>query len=172
MYAISRYVGAWINNYTPQLILLTDGPCQMLIRAHRKKNIKALLGRAPVWQIHTASRGILCHDDVIKWKHFPRYWPFVRGIHRSPVTKASHAEFWCFLWSAPEQTTEQTVNRDAGDLRRNHSHYDVTVITQRERSVGGILLGFHNETNNSVQVCRQKEKHPVSFFEKDTVFFL
>ena len=22
------------------------------------------------------------HDDVIKWKHFPRYWPFVRGIHR------------------------------------------------------------------------------------------
>ena len=27
----------------------------------------------------------LCHDDVIKWKQFPRYWPFVRGIHRSPV---------------------------------------------------------------------------------------
>ena len=25
------------------------------------------------------------HDDVIKWKHFPRYWPFVREIHRSPV---------------------------------------------------------------------------------------
>ena len=22
------------------------------------------------------------HDDVIKWKHFPRYWPFVRGIHQ------------------------------------------------------------------------------------------
>ena len=35
------------------------------------------------------------HDDVIKWKHFPRYWPFVRGIHRSrwiPHTKASDAE--------------------------------------------------------------------------------
>ena len=43
------------------------------------------------------------HDDVIKWKHFPRYWPFVRGIHRSrwtPHTKASDAELWCFLWSA------------------------------------------------------------------------
>ena len=25
------------------------------------------------------------HDYVIKWKHFPRYWPFVWGIHRSPV---------------------------------------------------------------------------------------
>ena len=22
------------------------------------------------------------NDDVIKWKHFPRYWPFMRGIHR------------------------------------------------------------------------------------------
>ena len=26
-------------------------------------------------------------DDVIKWKHFPRYWPFVRGIHRSQGSK-------------------------------------------------------------------------------------
>ena len=25
------------------------------------------------------------HYDVIKWKHFPRYCPLVRGIHRSPV---------------------------------------------------------------------------------------
>ena len=28
---------------------------------------------------------VLSHDDVIKWKHFPRNWPFVRGIPRSPV---------------------------------------------------------------------------------------
>ena len=43
------------------------------------------------------------------WKHFPHYWPFVRGIHRWPVnsrTKASHAELWCFLWSVPELTVE------------------------------------------------------------------
>ena len=45
------------------------------------------------------------HDDVIKWKHFPRYSPFVRGIHRSrwiPRTKASDAGLWYCLWSAPE----------------------------------------------------------------------
>ena len=29
------------------------------------------------------------HDDVIKWKHLPRYWPFVRGIHRPPVNSPS-----------------------------------------------------------------------------------
>ena len=30
------------------------------------------------------------HDDVIKWKHFPRYCPFVRGIHptQRPVTQS------------------------------------------------------------------------------------
>ena len=33
------------------------------------------------------------HDDVIKWKHFPHYWPFVRGIHRSPVN-SPHKGQW------------------------------------------------------------------------------
>ena len=33
------------------------------------------------------------HDDVIKWKHFPRYRPFVRGIHRSPVN-SPHKGQW------------------------------------------------------------------------------
>ena len=36
------------------------------------------------------------HDDVIKRKHFSRYWPFVRGIHRSqwiPHKKASDVFF-------------------------------------------------------------------------------
>ena len=33
------------------------------------------------------------HEDVIKWKHFPRYWLFVRGIHRSPV-KSAHKYLW------------------------------------------------------------------------------
>ena len=33
------------------------------------------------------------HDDVIIWKHFPRYWPFVREIHRSPVN-SPHKRQW------------------------------------------------------------------------------
>ena len=33
------------------------------------------------------------HDDVIKWKHFPRYWPFVREIHRSLVN-SPHKGLW------------------------------------------------------------------------------
>ena len=34
------------------------------------------------------------HDDVIKWKHFPRYWPCVRGIHRSPVNFSHKGQWW------------------------------------------------------------------------------
>ena len=50
------------------------------------------------------------HDDVIKWKHFLRNWPFVRGIHRwIPRTKASNAKLWCFHWSACEYTIEKTI---------------------------------------------------------------
>ena len=33
------------------------------------------------------------HDDVIKWKHFPCHWPFVRGISRSPVN-SPHKGQW------------------------------------------------------------------------------
>ena len=68
------------------------------------------------------------HDDVIGWKHFPRYWPFVRGIHRSPVNspqKISDAELWCFLWSVKNGWIN---NREADDLRRHRAHYDVIVM--------------------------------------------
>ena len=39
------------------------------------------------------------HDDVIEWKRSPRYWPFVRGIHRSPVGSPHKGpvRLWCFL---------------------------------------------------------------------------
>ena len=64
------------------------------------------------------------HDDVIKWKHFPRYWPFVRGIHRSPVNSLHKGQrrgalmfslicVWINGWEN---------NHEAGDLRRYRSH--------------------------------------------------
>ena len=54
--------------------------------------------RIPVWK---HAQKFKWHDDVIKWKHFPRNWPFVRGIHRSrepptqrPVTRSVWWEDW------------------------------------------------------------------------------
>ena len=66
------------------------------------------------------------HDDVIKWKHFPRYWPFVREIHRSPVNSPHKGQWrgalkfslicaWINAW---------VNNGEAGDLRRYRAHYN------------------------------------------------
>ena len=71
------------------------------------------------WIIHTV-HVLLCiivYDDVIKWKHFPRYWPFVRGIHRSPD-----------VFFDLRLTNSWAENGDAGDLRRNRAYYDVIVM--------------------------------------------
>ena len=70
------------------------------------------------------------HDDVIKWKHFPRYWPFVRGIHRSPVN-SPHKGQWrgAFMFSLICTWINRWVNnREAGDLRSYRAHYDVIVM--------------------------------------------
>ena len=70
------------------------------------------------------------HDDVIKWKNFPRYWPFVRGIHRSPVNYP-HIGQWrgalmfSLIWS---WMNDWVNNREAGGVRRHSAHYDVTVM--------------------------------------------
>ena len=73
---------------------------------------------------------ITWHDDVIKWKHFPRYWPFVRGIHRSPVN-SPHKGLWrgALMFSLICVWISGWVNnREAGDLRRYRAHYDVIVM--------------------------------------------
>ena len=70
------------------------------------------------------------HDDVIKWKHFPRNWPFVREIHRSPVN-FPHKGQWrgALMFSLNYAWINDWVNnREAGDLRRQHGHYDVIVM--------------------------------------------
>ena len=75
----------------------------------------------------------LVHGDVIKWKHFPRYWPFVRGIHRSPVDSPLKGQWrGALVFSLICAWTNGWVNnRDAGDLRRHRAHYDVTVMVCR-----------------------------------------
>ena len=86
-----------------------------------------------IWFIHSftsLTRSHVKNDDVIKWKHFPRNWPFVRGIHRSPVNSPHKGQWrgalmfalicvWINGW---------VNNREAGDLRRYRAHYDAIVM--------------------------------------------
>ena len=71
----------------------------------------------------------LYHDDVIKWTHFPRYWTFVLGIHRSSVS-SPHKGQWrgALMFSLIYAWMNCWVNNgEAGDLRPHRAHYDVTV---------------------------------------------
>ena len=63
------------------------------------------------------------HDDVIIWKHFPRYWPFVRGVEfpsQKPVTRSVDVFFYLCLY--------KRLSKQADDLRCHRAHFDVTVM--------------------------------------------
>ena len=90
--------------------------------------IKAVIWMLRCHWLHTEHQKHY-HDDVIKLKHFPRYWPFVWGIHRSPVN-SPHKGRWrgALMHSLICAWINGWVNsREDGDLRRHHAHYDVTV---------------------------------------------
>ena len=68
--------------------------------------------------------------DVIKWKHLPRNWPFVREIHWLPVNSPQEGQ-WRGALMFPllcALTNVWANNRDAGDLRRQRANYDVTIL--------------------------------------------
>ena len=56
-------------------------------------------------KLKTNSAMPLYHDDIIKWNTFHITGPLC-GVFTGhcwiPLTKASDAELWCFLWSVPE----------------------------------------------------------------------
>ena len=71
------------------------------------------------------------HDDVIKWKYFPRYWPFVWGIHRNSPHKGKWC--WALMFSLVCSWINGWVNNcEAGNLRRYRTHYDVTVMVPEQ----------------------------------------
>ena len=109
-----------LPSFYPELVpftLLQVVICSMLVYCHKWKKTSCLLTEPHIPNIpHTCVDKWIkwLHDDVIKWKYFPRYWPFVRGIHQSPgipLTKASNAEFWSFCLICARITVELTIVR-------------------------------------------------------------
>ena len=94
------------------------------------------------------------HDDVIRWKHFPRYWPFVRGIHRWPVN-SPHLGQWrgALMFSLVYAWINGWVNnRGAGDLRRHRVHYDVMVMLLQNIIVGDANNFGGKEKNTTASI--------------------
>ena len=83
------------------------------------------------WGDVMANQTLSWHDDVIKWKHFPRYWLFVRGIHWPPVN-SPHKGQWrgALMFSLISAWINGWVNnREAGDKRCHRTHYDLIVMS-------------------------------------------
>ena len=74
---------------------------------------------------------IFNHDDVIKWKNFPNYWSFVQVIHQSPVNSPPKGQWrGALMFTYICARIKDWVNtREAGDLRRHRTHYDVIEIS-------------------------------------------
>ena len=96
---------------------------------------KKIVVRCQLWDQKLYMKRILdpfcrLHDDVIKWKHFPRYRSIERGIHRSPVNFPNKGQWRrALMFSLISVWTNGWLNtRNDGDLRRHPAHYDVTVF--------------------------------------------
>ena len=96
------------------------------------------------------------HDDVIKWKHFPRNWPFMRGIHRSPVN-SPHKGQWrgaLMFYLICVWINDWINNREAGDLRRYCAHYDVIVMIIIILFCCSYIVSFHALHSSIENECR------------------
>ena len=103
----------------------------------------------------------LHHHDIIKWKHFPRYWPFVWGIHRSPVN-SPHKGQWrvALMFSLICVWINGWVNNgEAGDLRCYLVHYGITVMIEPMRhnelhfTYCSLTDGFNSKWAGDINLC-------------------
>ena len=96
-------LGKWVIQYSRiWRICKTDIHCLLYSWYQPRDN---LIWHETCEKKHCVKGWAYNHDDVIERKHFPYHWPFVRGIHRSPVN-SHHKGQWrgalMFLWFASE----------------------------------------------------------------------
>ena len=138
-----------------------------------KKNAPGTTSAKRVW---LQSNLHVLHDDVIKWKHFPRYWPFVRGIHRSPVNSPHKGQWrgdvffdlplnkrlrkqWCGWWfETPSRPVWRHCNVDCGPAfaisrKVRPDHFAVTFdALDCEMPRFDTILRFKNKTFTTVKL--------------------
>ena len=139
----------WINlHYDMHFITITwalnrlKTPTKWLLVNHvfhaNNTKLSKLRKTVPSWRTNStvtdrtsyAESAMLCPWWRHQMKTFQRYWPFVRGSHRSPVD-SRHKGQWsgALMFSLICALTNGWANsRDAGDLSRHRTHYDVILF--------------------------------------------
>ena len=130
---LSQHVNCLIWRYTYRYISRSVLSISVISHGDSQYRDKTVVGRLYNGTPYARKATYFYRNDVIKWKHFPRYWPVVRGIHRSPV-KSPHKGQWrgALIFSLTcARINDWVNNREAGDLRRHRAHHDVTVMLRR-----------------------------------------
>ena len=136
--ALSGHMGKWVNVY-----ILSEG----LYSSHNIYThvtwafmaIARLLITGTTILVPYLSHYNSLNDDVIKWKHFPRYWPFVRGIHRYTYIKSDHSaqssnKFQRFDYMTGYQDISPSNSRQS-----DRAHFDIGTFDA--------VMGYSSNTN-------------------------
>ena len=100
--------------------------------------------------------------ECIWWRHqhFLRYWPYARGIHRSPVNSPRKGQWRgaliFFIWA---WTNGWVNNQDAEDLRHHRSHNDVIVMKDETAGIIPTALFVHSITGRNIYFNSEMIQH-------------
>ena len=104
---------------------------------------------------------LLLHDNIIKWIYFPRHWPFVRGIRRSPADSPHKGHrrgalifslicAWTNAWTNNGrrrfETTSRSLGRHSNDFFFNENFHLNKKLIQgpfRERFSIGVQIRWN-----------------------------
>ena len=120
----SIYPLDWLTVWTEEWLKICPSVYWQQVISGILKNIY------PIMYGHKFVMICVFHDDVIKWKHFPLYWPFLRGLHRSHENSL-HKGQWrgALMFSLICTRINGWVNnRETDDLRRLCAHYNVILM--------------------------------------------
>ena len=117
---ISTYIcGYWhcyhVTSFYTTTVRIDD---LSIMRGHPRNTSSLAVNRVYFSIVYSIKYAYGSHDDVIKWKHFPRYWTFVRGIHWLPVNSPHKGQWhkplskqsWCWWFETPSRSLWRHCN--------------------------------------------------------------
>ena len=120
----------------------------------------------------------LFHDDVIKWKYFPRYWSSVCLVNSPNKGQWREALMFSLICA---WTNVWANRRDAGELRRHRHHCDVTVMLNKTLHVtgAGVSMWLHlmyvcygvNVMTHCSKITMHAFWQSIAFFALTIVFY-
>ena len=110
------------------------------------------------------------NDDVIKWKHFLRYWPSVRenppansGFPSQRLVMQNFDVFLICAW-----INGWLSNRDTSDLRRHHAHCDVIVMLYG-KATDCLYTLLEDDLEDAYLVMLQISHHIIIILDTDDI---